>query len=146
AMIGYLGTAPPGDAAWALFFLTGRRVTRLLPARLLHAWTLELTGLPEWLLRDCYAAVGDYAETVALLLDGRLPPLAASDIAPPSHAQRSLFEEAAADVDSRVDEVGLQEWIERRVLPLRHLGDAERRVRVMTWWSRLDRRQLYLLN
>ena len=38
--------APPADAAWALFFLTGRRLKRHLPTRLMHAWTLELTGLP----------------------------------------------------------------------------------------------------
>src|SRR5688572_30848410 len=75
ALVEYLSAAPPADAAWALFFLTGRRLKRLLPTRLLHQWTLELTGLPEWLAQESYAAVGDYGEAVALLLDGRVSPL-----------------------------------------------------------------------
>ena len=34
ALVAYLAAAPPADAAWALFFLTGRRLKRLLPSRL----------------------------------------------------------------------------------------------------------------
>ena len=32
AMASYFATAPPADAAWAVFFLTGRRLKRLLPS------------------------------------------------------------------------------------------------------------------
>ena len=31
AMVQYLSAAPPADAAWAVFFLTGRRLKRLVP-------------------------------------------------------------------------------------------------------------------
>ena len=31
AMARYFGEAPPADAAWAVFFLTGRRLKRLVP-------------------------------------------------------------------------------------------------------------------
>ena len=80
ALVRYLRDAPPADAAWALFFLTGRRLKRHLPTRLLHAWTLELTGLPQWLIEECYSIVGDFAEAIALLLDGRVEPLDSAQV------------------------------------------------------------------
>jgi DNA ligase-1 len=69
AIAAYLGAAAPEDAAWAVFFLTGRRLKRLVSGRTLRAWALRFTGLPEWLVIDAHAAVGDSAETVTLLLD-----------------------------------------------------------------------------
>jgi DNA ligase-1 len=138
ALAAYLRAAPPADAAWALFFLTGRRLTRLLPTRLLHEWTMELTQLPGWLTEESYAATGDFGEAIALLLEGRVAPLA------PDALRRTarLFTDP---VDTNVD-LSLSAWIEQRILPLRDLDDEERRVHVLTWWSRLGRRELFLLN
>ncbi|HEX2642373.1 MAG TPA: ATP-dependent DNA ligase, partial [Thermoanaerobaculia bacterium] len=48
ALAAYFREAPPADAAWAVYFLTGRRIKRLLQARLLAGWALELAGTPEW--------------------------------------------------------------------------------------------------
>ncbi len=140
AVATYLREAPPADAAWALFFLTGRRLKRLLPSRLLHEWTLELTALPGWLVQECYAAVGDYAEAIALLLDGRLEPITI-EVQP-----HGLPFDRPAPIDERVDQVSLAQWIEDRIQPLRQATDEERRARVLAWWSRLDRRELFLLN
>ena len=140
----YLRDAPPADAAWALFFLTGRRLKRHLPARLLHAWTLELTGLPEWLVQESYSIAGDYAEAIALLLDGRVAPMT---IAVERNTSGLPFDDPEPVViDDRVDVVSLAEWIEQRLLPLRDMADDERRARVLTWWSRLPRLELVLLN
>ena len=145
ALVEYLSAAPPADAAWALFFLTGRRLKRLLPSRLLHEWTLEATGLPAWIVEASYAEAGDYAEAIALLVspqqrrDARMERRTAA-------AQGSLFDEATVDVDHTAVDLSLAEWIEERILPLRTVDDEERRVRVMTWWSRLERRELFLLN
>jgi DNA ligase-1 len=117
ALEAYFREAPPGDAAWALFFLTGNRLLRVLPSRLVVAWTLELAAIPEWLLEESYAAVGDLAETVALLLDrGR-----------DSSQERSLAS-----------------FVEERIRPLRDLAPEEQRARVLEDWSTLDRRELYL--
>ncbi len=63
----YFDQAPPADAAWAVYFLSGRRLKRLLPVRRLADWACELSDTPEWLFAECYEAVGDLAETVALL-------------------------------------------------------------------------------
>ena len=55
ALVAYFSSAPPADAAWALFFLTGRKIKRLIPSRVLWELTRDLTGWPEWLLEHCYA-------------------------------------------------------------------------------------------
>jgi DNA ligase 1 len=70
ALAEYFASAPPADAAWALFVLSGRRLKRLLPSARLVEWTLARTGVPEWLFSESIAAVGDFAETCALLLEG----------------------------------------------------------------------------
>src|SRR5215212_6803621 len=69
AMARYFAEAPAADAAWAVFFLTGRRLKRLVPSAAIRDWTLAATGLDAWLLEECYAVVGDGAETAALVLD-----------------------------------------------------------------------------
>jgi DNA ligase-1 len=121
ALVAYFASAPAADAAWALYFLTGRRFKRFLSTALLREWTLGLTGLPSWLFEDAYATVGDLAETIALLLDH------------PSHTPST-------------EELPLSPWIEERLLPLRGLDDMEQRQAVCRWWQALDRRQLFLLN
>lgn len=121
AMARYFREAPARDAAWALWFLTGRRPKRLLGVRALVGWTLELTGTPDWLFGECYAVVGDLAECIALLLD---------DGTRVTHP----------------DETPLSEWMEQRILPLRGLDPNEQRERVTGWWRTLDRRELFLLN
>jgi DNA ligase-1 len=71
ALAAYFAATPPTDAAWALFFLTGRKIKRLIPSRVLWELTRDLTGWPEWLLEHCYAAVGDFAEAMALRAGSR---------------------------------------------------------------------------
>jgi len=74
ALTRYLSSAAPEDAAWAVNFLIGRRPKRLLESRKLAQWASEEAGVPPWLFSECYHAVGDFAELIALLL----PPAAES--------------------------------------------------------------------
>jgi ATP-dependent DNA ligase len=119
AMVQYFSTAPAADAAWAVFFLTGRRLKRLLPSASIWEWTLAATGVPDWLLSECYSVVGDGAETAALVLD-QLPTEPAHDLP-------------------------LAEWVESRILPLRDLDPAEQQRAVTGWWRTLDRLQRFIL-
>src|SRR4051812_11213604 len=64
----YFSVAPPEDAVWAVNFLIGGRPKRLLESRKLAQWAIEEAGVPDWLFGECYHAVGDFAETIALLL------------------------------------------------------------------------------
>ncbi|MGZ6141886.1 MAG: ATP-dependent DNA ligase, partial [Myxococcales bacterium] len=86
AMVAYFAEAPPADAAWALFFLTGRRLKRLIAPRLLAVWGCERARVPGWLAEECFALAGDLAETVALLIDTARAP-GAPRPEPPSLAE-----------------------------------------------------------
>jgi ATP-dependent DNA ligase len=119
AMRAYFKSAPPADAAWAVFFLTGRRLKRLVPSSAIRDWTLAATGLAEWMMGECYSVVGDGAETAALILD-QLP-------STPS------------------ENLSLSQWLEERVLPLRALDPATQQARATAWFRELDRLQRYIL-
>src|SRR5688572_24783667 len=69
AMADYFRQASPDDAAWAVFFLSGRRLKRFISSRLLTLWFLEAANISEWLFKECYITVGDTAEAIALLND-----------------------------------------------------------------------------
>jgi DNA ligase-1 len=118
AMAAYFQSAPAADAAWAVFFLTGRRLKRLLPYSSINSWTLSATGLAPWILDECYAIVGDGAETAALVLD-QLPSAPSEDLP-------------------------LSKWVEDRILPLKGLDPPAQEARVTAWWRTLDRLQRYI--
>jgi DNA ligase-1 len=118
AMVRYFAAAPPADAAWAVSFLSGERPKRLLPARRLAAWAGERTGIAEWLFDECYAAVGDLAETIALLL-------------PPA---------------SEKDEGSLDDWVTGALLPLAGAAEATQRAAIEAAWERLEGTSRFLWN
>jgi DNA ligase 1 len=112
ALEAYFRSTPPEDAAWALYFLSGRKLKRAVPARRLLEWAAAASGTPEWLAAESYFAVGDLAETVALLLpeadaatDAPLHRVVADFIAPlPGAAEaekRELIERAWPLMDAR---------------------------------------------
>jgi DNA ligase-1 len=68
AMRYYFEHAHPWDAAWALYFLSGRKPRQIVPSKFLREWAMQESGIPEWLFMDCRDTVGDGAETTALLL------------------------------------------------------------------------------
>ena len=87
----YFREAPPGDAAWALHLLTGRRPQRIASGPELRRWLGEATGLSEAVLEATYAHVGDLAETLALVLPA--PPLGTTV---PATSLQALLEETLA--------------------------------------------------
>jgi DNA ligase-1 len=119
ALAGYFTSVPPEDGAWAVYFLTGRRLKRLASYAAIRDWTLAATGFEEWLLQECYAVVGDGAETAALMLD-QLP-------------------------TSPAEGLPLSRWLEDRILPLRQLDPAAQQARVTAWFGTLDRLQRFIL-
>ena len=119
ALAAYFSAAPPGDAAWALYFLTGRRLKRLLPSRVLWELVRDVSRLPVWLLEHCYAAVGDFAEVTALLL------------APPA---------------SEAADSSLETWVTERILPLRTAAPDEQRAALLAAWDSLGARERLVFN
>lgn len=118
AMAEYFAGAAPADAAWAVHFLAGERPKRLVPVRRLAAWAMEESGVPAWLFDECYEAVGDLAETIALLLP---PPVSRSDRP-------------------------LHEWVELVLLPLAGMPEEEQRVVMLDAWRQLAEGERFIWN
>jgi DNA ligase-1 len=113
----YFRSASAADAAWATYFLAGGRPRQSVPTRLLRECAIERAGIDAWLFEECYQAVGDLAETIALILP------------PPVHES------------SR----GLAEWIEQRLIPLQGAQPDLIRLRLFEYWDELDANGKFLL-
>jgi DNA ligase-1 len=113
----YFAAAPAHDAAWAVYFLSGGKPRQVVATARLRELACELAGIEDWLFDECYQAVGDLAETIAYIL--------------PQQAETS--------------DVGLAEWVEHRLLPLRGLPEAEIATRMTTYWGELDAQSRFLL-
>ena len=119
ALTRYLSAAAPEDAAWAVSFLIGRRPKRLIESRKLAEWAIAEAGVPDWLFGECYHAVGDFAETIALLL----PPAEHSSPLP------------------------LHVWVEERLLAIRESNEDEtRRALLVAAWREMDDGQRFAWN
>ncbi|HZV92444.1 MAG TPA: ATP-dependent DNA ligase [Caldimonas sp.] len=114
----YFARAAPRDAAWAVYFLAGGKPRQVVPSGVLWATACRHAGIEEWLFDACYQAVGDFAETVSHVLPS---PTSESDL-------------------------GLAEWVEARLLPLRGLAPEEQAMRVASYWDELDTPGRFLLN
>lgn len=113
----YFSAAEPEHAVWAIYFLVGRRIKRLIPAASLRGWAIELAGIQPWLFHECYDRVGDLAETISLIL-------------PDPQSPR---------------EMKLKSLIEQQLLPLRKMEpDAQRRT-VLELWDAFDQQQRFVL-
>ncbi len=124
ALAAYFRSVAPEDAVWAIHFLIGRRIKRLIETRKLVEWAIVESGVPEWIFGDCYSAVGDLAETIALLLPARMA-------SPQGLPQRDK---------------PLRYWVEERLLPLREWSDEQQRESMVFAWLEMDERQRFVWN
>lgn len=120
ALTDYFAGADPADAAWAIWFLGGRRLKRLLQRANLKRFALEASGYPEWVLAETYEAVGDLAETIALLLPE-----------PAGEQQNDL---------------PLARWVEDRLVPLGSLDEETQGEQLKGWWATLNGEHRFVLN
>ena len=118
AMRFYFERADPRDAAWALYFLSGRKPRQIVPSKRLREWSLELSGIPEWLFLESRDTVGDSAETMALLLPNV----------------------------TEMDDTPLHMLVEDQLLPLRSSDDEIQKQAVTEAWSRMNYSQRLVYN
>lgn len=112
----YLAAASDRDAAWAVYFLAGGKPRQSVGSRALRDYAIAASGVPEWLFDESYDAVGDLAETIALLLP---PP-------------------------TRTSNGRLAEWIEERLLPLRGRPPEEVAAALHSAFDQLDTRERFV--
>jgi len=113
----YFAIADAGDAAWAVYFLAGGKPRQAINSRVLREFAISATGLPDWLFEESYQAVGDVAETIALLLP---PP-------------------------TRSGDGSLVHWVEERLLPLRGKAPADVLAALRDYVDELDTAERFLL-
>jgi len=116
ALRSYFEHTAPENAAWAVYFLAGGKPRQAVPSKLLRQYAIEYAGLDDWLFDECYAAVGDMAETIAHIL----PP-------PKQHS-----------------DVGLAVWMEERIGPLRGADPQRIREALFSYWDELTWRERFL--
>jgi DNA ligase-1 len=119
AMVKYFKEATAADAAWAIYFLSGRKPRQIIPTAKLRLWAAEISEIPDWLFELSYDAVGDLGETIALLLP---------------------------DTTATGSELPLAYWVENRTVPLRGLDESEQREAVAQAWNELDANERFIWN
>jgi DNA ligase-1 len=118
ALENYFRDASAPDAAWALYFLCGKKIPRAVTSTNLRHWISEAANLPAWLVEECYDAVGDLAETAALLLPEN---------------------KSALDLP-------LNEFVQTRLLPLATLPDIAKKNLLLQTWRELDSKERLVWN
>lgn len=117
ALVHYFQHAQPEDAAWAVYFLTGRKPRQVVPTRLLRAWAAQQAQIPDWLFNESYDAVGDLAETIALVLPES-----------PHHTTEPLHL-----------------WVDR-LLQLRKADETQQHHAILDAWQQMNHRQRFVWN
>ncbi|HEY0818610.1 MAG TPA: ATP-dependent DNA ligase [Rhizobacter sp.] len=113
----YFDEAPDADAAWAVYFLSGGKPRQVVGSGVLSELARRVAGIEPWLFDECYQAVGDLAETIAHVLP------------------RS----------EHTSDLGLAEWVEQRLLPLRDATPEQQAERIAAYWRELDATGRFLL-
>ena len=113
----YFDEATDADAAWAVYFLSGGKPRQVVGSGVLSELARRIAGIEPWLFDECYQAVGDLAETIAHVL-----PTA-----------------------EHTSDVGLAEWVEQRLLPLRAATPEQQAERIAGYWGELDATGRFLL-
>lgn len=144
ALVNYFANTSPKDAAWALYLLSGKKITgpkrKIAASGELRAWVAKANDLPDWLVEDSYHQVGDLAETLALLHiepSSRIPPPSESLKQSPKHAH---------DNNEWNEHRSLSEWIEDYLLPVANQTESVRQEKIILAWNSLSFEPRLVLN
>ena len=133
AMVHYFSTVPAADAAWALYFLSGRKPKQAVPSQKLHVWAAEAADIPLWLFEECYDATGDLAEAMALVI--------ADDRRRTTDDGAVVLGRPPSVVATSEPPRPLHAWVENILLPMRKREEAEQRQALLDAWRALNSTQ-----
>lgn len=115
----YFSKSSPEDSVWALFFLSGNKLKRVIGPSKLWEWCLEASELPDWLMEESYASVGDLAETIALLMGSK---------------------------KTDVQKLPLNKWITEKIYPLASMENEDQKKEIINFWKELSPQMIFILN
>jgi len=117
ALVSYFQSTSSTDAAWAIWFLSGRKLRQVIPSRRLAEWASREAAISDWLFEESYSAVGDLAETIALLLP---------------------YSEANVELSLSQLVIELEK--------LRKMDEAQQRELVLEFWQQMNRQERFVFN
>ena len=109
-LVKYLIESAPEDSIWVCWFLAGNRIKGAIKTSELRTFASERSGLPLWLLEECYDRVGDLAETISLLVS----------------------------TEGEGEIISLSELIGKFIEPMIGMNTEERRQNIFTVWDFLS--------
>ncbi|MGB3312339.1 MAG: ATP-dependent DNA ligase [Nodosilinea sp.] len=136
----YFQAAELADKVWALYLLLGKTRRRTVTSRVLRDVFLQISDIPEWLFKDCYAQVGDSAEVIALLLRD-------VDLSACRGAACCAPTPDPAENQPHPASIPLHQWMEEVIPMVKAMNtDDERRDLIVSWWATLDNTEIFVLN
>jgi DNA ligase 1 len=117
-MAQYFAHAQRSDAALAVYFLAGGKPRRIITSTALRDAAAAVTQISDWLFDECYQAVGDLAETIALLLPAPDSPVSLS----------------------------LAQWVNDRLIPLRTMAPEQAGQVLAHYWTQLSVPERLVMN
>ena len=128
----------PRDGAWVLVLLMGSRQKRLITGRRLREILQKNSKMPAWLFDDCFAQVGDSAETISLLW-----PQLKDDI-------KSTGLDGSGDIELILNGLSksnpLHWWMETLFPSIKNLTETKQSKSILDLWKRLPDGDHYLVN
>ena len=109
------------DAAWTIYIMMGKQKKRLIKRSTLMKLLEDVSGYESWLISDAYAVVGDFAETVSLILGHNHIPIQLGR----NHS--------------------IAQWMKNEIIPLNKQPEAEHFKRIGHWWRTLSQLDCFVI-
>ena len=113
----YFDESPETDKLWTLALFTWRIPKRQINSTKLREWAAEAAEIPMWLLEESYSQVGDFSETVSLIVPQKITS----------------------------KEISLAEMMNRFV-GLKDLNEEERKQFILQSWFQFDQQEKFVFN
>ncbi|MDR3668240.1 MAG: hypothetical protein P4L35_15470 [Ignavibacteriaceae bacterium] len=118
ALVNFFKNVPPGDSAWALGLLLGKKNKKIVSVKYLMEWSLELAQIPAWLFNECRVNVNNLVETISLILP----------------------------VNKNSENIPLQALIENHLIPLFDQEKQVQKEKIISIWHMLNPSERYICN
>ena len=128
----------PRDGSWILLLLMGSRQKRLITGRRLKEILQTSSKMPSWLIDDCFAQVGDSAETISLLWPQLKSELTDANIEC-SEVYNKLFNEPK-------ESKPLHWWMETLLPAIKDATETTQNRLILKLWSDIADQDHYLTN
>ena len=128
----------PKDGSWILILLMNSRQKRMITGRRLREILQTISNMPTWLIEDCFAQVGDSAETISLLWPQLKKELNTSNIEY-SEEHKQIFSELK-------ESKSLHWWMETLLPAIKHSTEQSQNNLILKLWSEIEDQDHYLTN